>query len=108
MKDERYHLFAQVYLKPEHYEEAKQAVLEMIPLTLAEDGCEVFTLHEASADQGDGAPTPPPATLYLYEVFKDKAAFEFHHAQSYTKEVFAKYQNWLRAPIDIVYLNRIS
>ena len=38
----------------------------------------------------------------IYEEWADRTAFDFHHAQDYTKDVFAKYENWLQSAPDLV------
>ena len=95
-----YYAFATITVKPEYLKAAEQAVLDIIPDTLNESGCEMFRLHK----DGD----PSSNKLYLYEVFRDEAAFHFHHAQNYTKAVFEKYQQWLAEPVDIKRLFAVS
>ena len=95
-----YIVFARIVPKPEHYDAAKDAILGLIPMTLKEPGCRVFTLHEPG-DNGDQA-------LYLYEIFDDEDAFNFHHRQEYTKEVFKAYEDWLAQPVEIKKLRKVS
>ncbi|MGH7885442.1 MAG: putative quinol monooxygenase [Thermodesulfobacteriota bacterium] len=95
-----YIAFARIVPKTEHFNDAKEAILGIIPKTLNEQGCHVFTLHEAG-DKNDPA-------LYLYEVWEDKNAFKFHHEQEYTKEVFKSYKNWLAEPVEIKQLEKVS
>lgn len=92
--------FAKIPVKPEFYEDAKHAILSIIPQTLKEPGCKVFALHESIAD-GD-------RSLYLYEIFDSPEAFDFHHAQSYTKAVRESYQKWLKSPVEIIKLSKIT
>lgn len=95
-----YIAFARIVPKPEHLNAAKEAILGLIPKTLEEPGCQVFTLHEPG-DESDEA-------LYLYEVFDDEDAFNFHHEQEYTKAVFKAYENWLAEPVEIKKLQKAS
>lgn len=73
-----------ITLKPEFYENAKEAILNITPQTLAEPECRVFVLHEPSSSDG--------TTLYIYEIFDSEEAFYVHHAQSYTKTVYKSYE----------------
>ena len=99
-QQEKYYAFATIPVKPEYMQQAEQAILDITPETLAEPGCEVFTLHKRFESD--------MATLYLYEIFTDEEAFNFHHAQSYTKAVFKKYETWLAGPVDINRLTCLS
>lgn len=92
-------LFARITPKSEHMEDAKRAVLDIVARTRAEAGCRSFQLHE---DRND------PEHLYLYEIWDDEAALAAHHAQAYTRTVFAHYENWLAAPVDITRLRGLT
>ena len=81
--------------KAEHLDDARSALLELIPLTLEEEGCQTFRLLEA----GDGR-------LWLYEEWDNPEALEAHYAQPYTRSVFAAYENWLAEPVRIEHLHR--
>ncbi len=84
----RYTVFATIPVKPEHMEAACEAVAAIVPATRGEDGCISFEPRRA-ADGSD--------TIMIFEEWADRDAFEFHHAQDYTKDVFAKYGNWLQS-----------
>ena len=94
-----YRVFARIPVKPEHLDDAKQAVLAITPATLAEEGCLCFDLHESTDEE---------STLFLYEVWRDEAAFAYHHAQDYTKDVFEKYKQWLRDEVKITPLRKLT
>ncbi len=49
-----------------------------------------------------------PNTLFLFEVWKDRAAFDFHHEQDYTKNIFRKYEDWLSEPAILLQIQKIS
>jgi quinol monooxygenase YgiN len=83
-----YAVFATIPVKPEHLHDARDAVADIVLQTRAEAGCEHFEPYRAA----DGS-----ANIYIFERWADRAAFDFHHAQDYTKAVFAKYEGWLRA-----------
>jgi quinol monooxygenase YgiN len=99
MADTRYYAFATIPVKPEFLAVAKKAILDIMPQTLAEEGCETFSLH---IDYGESK-----SILYLYEIFRDEAAFNFHHAQAYTKRVFEHYKTWLDGDVQIKRLERL-
>ena len=82
---------------PEHFNDARNAIDGIISDTLEEPGCQMFRLLEGD----DGR-------LRLYEEWDDEAALQAHYDQSYTKAVFASYENWLAEPVEIVRLRRIG
>ncbi|WP_197705101.1 putative quinol monooxygenase [Sphingobium cloacae] len=40
----------------------------------------------------------------IYERWADQAAFDFHHAQPYTRAVFKSYEDWLAKPVKLTEL----
>ena len=94
-----YTVFATIDLKPESFDAATAAVAAIVPATAAEEGCEQFTVHRAA----DGAPR-----LYIYERWRDRAAFDFHHAQPYTVEVYEQYRDWLAGGVTITELTDVN
>ncbi|RKF21953.1 antibiotic biosynthesis monooxygenase [Altericroceibacterium spongiae] len=82
-----YTVFATIPVKPEHLDDAREAVAAIVSQTKAETGCEHFEPCRAA----DGSPN-----IYIFERWADRAAFDYHHAQDYTRDVFTKYENWLR------------
>jgi quinol monooxygenase YgiN len=90
-----YPVFAEIPVKPEYLDDPIAAVRGIVSETLAEDGCEQFLLHRAA----DGS-----ARLFIYERWRDRAAFEFHHAQPYTLSVYKSYETWLAGPVTITEL----
>ncbi len=81
---------AEIRLKPDCFDAAQQAVGKIVAVTRSEEGCDRFDPHPAA----DGSPT-----LYIYERWQDRAAFDFHHAQPYTRAVFKSYEDWLAGPV---------
>ena len=88
-----YTLFATIPVKPEHMEAAARAVAAIVPMTRDEEGCLAFEPRRAA----DGS-----STIMIFEEWADRDAFDFHHAQEYTKDVFAKYEGWLRSEPQLV------
>ena len=92
-------LFAVIQPKPEHFDDAKSALDALIPLTLKEPGCHVFSAF-ISKDRSN--------TLHLFECFDDEEALAFHYAQDYTARVFKKYEDWLAAPVEVTRMSASS
>ncbi len=92
-------LFATIRIKPEYFEQARAALDGLMPPTLAEAGCHVFSAFQ-SQDQDN--------TLHLFECFDDMDALNAHYAADYTKEVFTAYEEWLAAPVEVTKLSAIS
>lgn len=90
--DERLFLFATIRPKPEFFDQAQDALNRLVPPTLAEPGCHVFSAFAAQDD---------PGTLHLFECFESEEALKQHYATPYTLEVFEKYQTWLAAPVEV-------
>ena len=93
------YVFAKIIPKKEHFDDVRQAILDIMPETLSEEGCLQFDLLAADAE---------PANLFLQEAWADGTAFEYHHKQEHTKAVFAKYQQWLAQPVEILHMHKLS
>ena len=89
-------VFARIAPKPEHLDDARDAIKGILDATHAEPGCRQFVLHEG---QDDGC-------LYLYEEWDNEAALAKHYDQPYTKAVFEKYQSWLAEPVEVIRMMR--
>ncbi len=92
-------LFATIRPKPEHFQDARAALDALIPETLREPGCHMFAAFESASEEG---------VLHLFEHFDDQAALDAHYAQPYTRDVFARYENWLSGPVEITRISAIS
>ncbi len=92
------HLFARITPKPQHMAEARAAILNAVPQTLAEPGCHQFTVHETQ--EGDA--------ICLYEEWADQAALDTHYAMPYIAEIFALYEAWLAKPVEITKMKKLS
>ncbi len=88
-----YTVFATITVKAEHMDAACAAVAAIVPATRAEQGCVAFEPRCAA----DGS-----ARIFIFEEWADRAAFDFHHSQDYTKDVFAKYEGWLQQAPDLI------
>jgi quinol monooxygenase YgiN len=93
-------VFAKITPKAEFYEDAKNAILAIIPQTRLESGCHTFNLYDHR--EGD------VNILCLFEIFNNQEAYDFHHHQDYTRHVFELYKNWLAIQPEINFLNTID
>jgi len=98
-RQDRLFLFATIRPKPQHIEDVLGALHDLIPPTLAEPGCHLFSAFRNRED---------PSVVHLYEAFDDEDALERHYAAGYTQAVFHQYQKWLSAPVEIVRLQASS
>jgi len=97
MSDNLY-VFAHIQPKSEYFKKAKNAILEIIPATLKENGCHNFTLHENIDTK----------SLYLYEEWTNQQALDTHYNMVYTKNVFNAYEAWLLKPVKILKFSKVS
>lgn len=91
-------VFATIRPRPGCLEEAREAVAGIVPATRAEPGCRHFALHEGTEG----------GILHLTEIWADRAAFEAHHAQPYTRAVFAGYERLLAAPVELTFMRQVA
>ena len=92
------YVIAKITPKPEFFEDAKNAISNIIDVTLAEEGCRIFELHEDQNGQH----------LFLYECWDSEEALAIHYDQPYTKQVFEEYKNWLAEPVSVHKLNKLK
>jgi quinol monooxygenase YgiN len=90
--DNRLFVKAAIRLKPEFVDSGRAAIEQIIPSTLQEEGCHLFSLMQDKNDE---------TALHLFEIFEDEAALAYHYEQEYTKGVFANYEQWLAEPIEV-------
>lgn len=85
-------LHVTIQVKPEHVSEFLEIVrYDAEHSEKDEPGCLRF---DVSRDRDD------PNRFYLYEVYRDQAAFEAHRQTPHFKEYFEKSQPWLAAPAE--------
>ncbi|WP_323779996.1 putative quinol monooxygenase [Leisingera sp.] len=86
-----FQLFAKITPKPEHMQDVRDSLLAILAPTRAEPGCRKFLLLESrEAD-----------CLYLDEEWANDQALADHYAQDYITPLFAKYEQWLAAPVEV-------
>lgn len=92
------HILAKITPTSEHLGKANDAIVSILDKTRAETGCHRFDVFLG----------PDKNCLYLIEHWVDKAAFDAHHAQNYTRAVFKSYETWLAEPVEILELSKIG
>ena len=78
-------VIAEIKPKPEHFEEAVEAVAGIMPQTRDEPGCRDFRMFEQPAE----------SRFFLFEEWDGEADLAAHYEQPYTKSVFENYAAWL-------------
>jgi len=91
-------VFAEITPKPQHLEDARDAIVGIIDQTRTEPGCKSFEVF-------DGLEA---GSLYLFEEWHDQSALDAHYGQPYTAAVFASYEKWLQKPPTIHKLSRLG
>lgn len=81
-------IVAEITPKPEHLDDARNAILGIVDQTRDEQGCRSFTVLEGVV----------PGEITLFEDWDDQPALDAHYEQPYTAAVFASYQEWLAKP----------
>lgn len=87
-------IIARIEPKAEYHDLALAAICAIVEQTLAEPGCIEFRVNECEADNA----------IYLYEEWRDQAAFDAHHSQPYTRSVMEAYAQWLSDEPSIIRL----
>jgi quinol monooxygenase YgiN len=80
MSNEKVIMLIEAKIQPARRAELLEAAHQYLPLVRAEPGVEIFTL---AARQDD------PNTFVFYEIYKSKAAQDFHLQQEFTKKFLA-------------------
>lgn len=89
-------VFATITPKTDFIDDALEALQGLVPKTLAEPGCHMFSVFKNNSD---------PGRLHLFEAFDDEDALARHYEQDYTRRVFEQYQEWLAEPVDVTKLH---
>lgn len=91
-KNDRLHFYAKLTPKPGLYDQLRAAIAKSIPETLAEPGCHVFAIVDNSSDK---------SALYLFEIFEDEAALQYHLEMQYTKDLLKEISQLLAKPPEV-------
>ena len=84
MTDEKVIMLIEAKIQPQHYAELIESLREYLPLVRAEPGVEAFYVTARKDD---------PNAVVFYEVYKSKAAQDFHLQQDFTKKFLATLKN---------------
>jgi quinol monooxygenase YgiN len=88
-------VIAKVVLKDKFRPKFEQKLAELLPLTLAEEGCERF---EAYRDVDNSH------AFWLVETWRSQGALDHHYAQPYVRALIDNYDTWLAEPLTVVKL----
>ncbi|MBO0593417.1 antibiotic biosynthesis monooxygenase [Cellulophaga sp. E16_2] len=80
------YLSVHIKSKPEHQENVKAILQNLVVQTLKEDGCIRYDLHQGIDDE---------STFVFYEIWKDQKALDFHNQTSYIKAIGSSLENKL-------------
>lgn len=92
------YILAEIEQKPEHFKDARQAIIGIMDQTRAESGCRSSKLLEA----------PDQTILYLFEEWQDQDTLDQHHTQPYAPAIFKAYEGWLAKPPRILPLHGVK
>lgn len=81
MSDEKIVLVARLKVKEDAVEEAKQAALDIVAASRAEEGNINYDIHQAIDD---------PTVFVWHETWKSKAAIDEHFETDFFKDFYAK------------------
>ena len=99
MNDEKIVLMARLNVKKDQVEALKQAALAIVAESRQESGCVNYDVHQLIDDE----------TVFLWhETWANKAALDEHFAKSYTKEFFARFDDFADEPPQINLTRKIT
>ncbi len=99
LNDEKIVLIARLKVKKDAVEALKQAALEIVADSRSEPGCVNYDIHQAIDDE----------TVFLWhETWANKAALDEHFAKPYTKEFFARVDEFAEEPPQINLSRKIT
>jgi quinol monooxygenase YgiN len=88
-KQNEVRIVAEILAKPDKVDLLRQALLAMIPPSVAEAGCRQYELHEDREQ---------PGRFVFVERWIDAAAFEFHTKTPHFQKLGPAIADWLAAP----------
>ncbi|WP_158978355.1 putative quinol monooxygenase [Cellulophaga sp. L1A9] len=87
------YLSVHIKSKPEHQEEVKAILQNLVVQTLKEEGCIRYDLHQGIDEE---------STFVFYEIWRDQKALDFHNQTSYIKALNALLENKLASEAALV------
>lgn len=91
-------VYAEITPKPEHADDVKNAILNVLEITRQEEGNLSFDVFSAKDSE----------VICLFEEWKNQEALDVHYAMPYIAEVFAKYEGWLAKEPFIRKMNKLQ
>lgn len=99
MNDEKIVLMARLNVKKDKVEDLKQSALAIVSESRQEAGCVNYDVHQLIDDE----------TVFLWhETWANKAALDEHFAKSYTREFFARIDEFAEEPPQINLTRKIT
>ena len=95
-------VLASFYPKNDKNNEVKETILTMVDLTRSEEGNEIYNFYEVKNADGKNI------SYYLFEIYKDSAALDFHKNTSHYKNYRSKIIDLLDRPIEVKVLTSIA
>lgn len=92
-------LWIKITPKPEFFKEAKEAILEVIPQALEDNGCKCFSLHESVMEDD--------RSFYLYEIFDSQDAYNRYAIQPFSLKIRESFKQWLASPPSLIKLSKV-
>lgn len=99
MNDENIVLVARLKVKEDAVEQAKQAALDIVAASRAEEGNINYDIHQAIDD---------PTVFIWHETWKNKAAIDEHFETDFFKDFFAKVSDFAAEQPQITLTKMIS
>lgn len=99
MSDEKIVLVARLQVREDAVEEAKQAALDIVADSRAEDGCINYDVHQAIDD---------PTVFIWHETWKNKAAIDEHFETDFFKKFAAAVERLAVEPPQIILTKMIT
>lgn len=91
-------VIAKIISKFERIEETKALLIRLVPLTLKEEGCLQYDLHQGSLDKH---------IFFLYETWTDTEALERHFQSRHLRELSEAAPILLASPMKIYQLGKV-
>ena len=90
---------ARFHAKPEHKDELRARLTEMVKLTHKEEGCLFYNLHVDRNNE---------SIFYFLEGWKDKAALELHNSTPYVQAIIADAPRLAIDGVRVEFMHRIA
>lgn len=93
-------LWIKITPKSEFFKDAKEAILEIIPRALEDDGCKCFSLYESVMEDD--------RSFYLFEIFDSQDAYDRYAVQPFSLKIRESFKQWLACPPSLIKLSKVT